>query len=156
MLLMELLFEENQQFNYGPVYHGGVWDGIKPIRTSGRGALGSGAYFSPIKSVAEQYARESGGKLTTAYLTIHNPLKIYMQRGSASHPCVQALVKLGIPQEKAENKVEKVEELKGYMGTEISKLAVPQGYDGIFEYFDGELREIVIWNAYQVKASMGE
>ncbi len=61
------------------------------------------------------------------------------------------LVQLGIPQEKAELKIEKIEELKGYVGKEISRLAIKQGYDAIFQYFNGALREIVIWNSRIVK-----
>ena len=44
----------------GPVYHGGSWDGSKQIKTTGRGALGQGAYFTPDIKIAEQYAKESG------------------------------------------------------------------------------------------------
>ena len=69
-----------------------------------------------------------------------------MGKNRYEHPCVMALVQLGIPEEKAQNKVEKIEELKGYVGKEISTLAIKQGYDAILQYFDGALREIVIWN----------
>lgn len=153
MELYKILFEENNrnQFNFGPVYHGGTWDGISPIKTTGRGALGSGAYFTPNKTIAENYAKESGGKVVETYLDLKNPLEIHMYSNNFSHPCVQALVKLGVNEEKAAKKVEKVEEQKGYIGKEISSLAIGKGYDGLIQYFDGEPKEIVIWNSGQVK-----
>jgi hypothetical protein len=136
-------------FNIGPVYHGGTWDGTKLVRVNGRGALGVGAYFTPISSVADTYAKESGGQLTKAFLRIHNPLKL--ESGDGSHPAIQALTKLGMPEAKAIKLVERVEEQHGYMGGEIKKLAITQGYDGIFQYFNGTLREIVVWSPHQVK-----
>jgi hypothetical protein len=153
MKLYKFLFEEvdHNKFNYGPVYHGGTWDGVSPIKTTGRGALGSGAYFTPNKSIAENYAQESGGEVIETYLDLKNPLEIYMNKNTYSHPCVQALVKLGVNEEKAAKKVEKVEEQKGYIGKEISSLATGKGYDGLIQYFDGEPKEIVIWNSKQVK-----
>lgn len=138
----------------GPVYHGGNWDGIKPIKTTGRGALGSGAYFTPIRSLAEQYAAESGGKVVTAYLYMNNPLKIYGYKNTFSHPCVEALVLLGVNRQKAEQKVERAEESKGYVGREISSLALAANYDGLIQYFEGQPREIVVWNAAQVKPEL--
>jgi len=153
MKLYKFLFEENDhsKFNFGPVYHGGNWDGISPIKTSGKGALGSGAYFTPDKSIAENYAIDSGGNIIETYLDLKNPLKIYMDRNKLSHPCIQALVKLGFEEEKAAKKVEKVEEQKGYLGKEISTLAIKKGFDGLIQYFDGKPTEIVIWNSEQVQ-----
>ena len=153
MKIYKLLFEESDQteFNYGPVFHGGNWDGMSPIKTTGRGALGSGAYFTPEESKAEDYAKESNGEVIQTYLNLKNPLEIYMDRNEFSHPCIQALVKLGVDEEKAAEKIEKVEEQKGYVGKEISSLAIKKGYDGIIQYFDGIPKEIVIWNSKQVK-----
>lgn len=149
--LYGFLYENDNEFNVGPVYHGGSWNGLKPIRTSGKGALGVGAYFSPIKSVAERYANESGGTVTKVMLAIKNPL--ILESGDGSHPMIQALVKLGIEETKAENVVEKVEEEHGYMGSQIKNLALKQGYDGIFQYFNGVLKEILVWNSWQVKTT---
>lgn len=157
MELYKILFEENDhnQFNFGPVYHGGTWNGISPIKTTGRGALGSGAYFTPDTGIAENYAKESGGKVIETYLNLKNPLEIYTDKNMYSHPCVQALVKLGVSEEKATKKVEKVEEQKGYVGKEISSLAIEKGYDGLIQYFDGKPKEIVVWNSKQVKPING-
>jgi hypothetical protein len=150
--LTSILFEETktESGKFGPVYHGGNWDGKTPIKVTGRGALGSGAYFTPIKQVAEEYANQSGGKIIEAYLDIKKPLEIHMGKNRYEHPCVMALVQLGMPEEKAQNKVEKIEELKGYVGKEISSAAAKQGYDAIFQYFNGILREVVIWDSSKV------
>lgn len=162
-LLTEILFEDEEQnpgFNVGPVYHGGTWNGKVPPKVTGRGALGSGAYFTPIKSVAETYARESGGKVTETFLKVRKPFELKMEKqgplGHYPHPCILALEQLGMPKVKAEKLVDRVEEQKGYMGTEISKLATQQGYDALFQYFDGVLREIVIWNPGQVQLSRND
>lgn len=149
--IYSLLLEDENDFNIGPVYHGGTWDGVKAIKTSGRGALGSGAYFTPIKDVAQGYAAEGGGQLIQTRLRVHNPLKIYTVSQARTHPMVDALVQLGVEQEKAAAFVEKEEERKGYLGTQVKNLAQSKGYDAIFQFFNGKLREIVVWNANQVE-----
>lgn len=125
-------------------------DGIKAVKTTGRGALGSGAYFTPIKDVAQDYAAESGGQVIQTRLRVHNPLKIYTDNYKV-HPMVDALVQLGVEQAKAQAFVEKEEERKGYIGSQVKNLAQSKGYDAIFQFFNGKLREIVIWNANQVE-----
>jgi hypothetical protein len=142
------LFFENEEL-VGPVYHGGKWDGVSPIKM-GRGALGTGAYFTPNKELAWRYATESGAEVREAYLDVKKPIKINSYRDTRVHPCVQALEILGIPKEKAVLLVERVEENKGYLGKEISSRAIPQGYDSIFYYDNNTLREIVIWNSDKV------
>lgn len=156
--LFQFLLEETEdvsqptsRFNVGPVYHGGTWNGIKAIKVTGRGALGSGAYFTPMKDVAEKYASESGGEVIETYLDIKNPLKIYRDSSNQEHPVIDAMMQLGVSQEKAIAVVEKIEEKYGYVGTQLKTLALAKGYDGIFQYYDGKLREIVIWNKDQVK-----
>ncbi len=145
------LFLENQNKVYGPFYHGGKWDGISPIKMD-RGALGTGAYFTPEKERALMYANQSGkgSSVIEAYLDIKNPIKINSFSDTHIHPCVQALEILGMPREKAEKLVEKVEEEKGYLGKEISSRAIKQNYDCILYYYKGELAEIVIWNSDKV------
>ena len=143
------IFLENESEGYGPVYHGGKWDGISPIKMD-RGALGTGAYFTPDKERALWYANQSGkgSRVIESYLDIKNPLKVYSDTGI--HVCVQALEILGMSKEKAEKLVEKVEEEKGYLGKEISSRAIKQGYDCIFYYYKGEFKEVVIWNSDKV------
>ena len=142
------LFFENREL-VGPVYHGGKWDGFSPIKM-GRGALGTGAYFTPNKELAWRYATESGASVEEVYLDVKNPIKINSYHDTRVHPCVQALEILGMPKEKAMQLVERVEENKGYLGKEISSRAISQGYDGIFYYDNNTLREIVIWNSDKV------
>lgn len=152
--LFHLLFNENlitnSRFNIGPVYHGGSWDGIKTIKANGKGALGVGAYFTPNKDVADNYARESGGKVIETYLDIKKPLEIFTDN-SHRHPVVDAMVTLGVDEARASKLVEKIEEKSGYIGSQLKNLATAQGYDAIYQYFNGKLREIVIWNKDQVK-----
>ena len=144
------MLEHEDDYNIGPVYHGGSWDGVKSIKTTGRGALGVGAYFTPIKSLAQGYADEAGGKVVETFLRVHNPLKIYTENHQ-THPMVDALVQLGMDRTKAEVFVEKEEMKKGYLGSQVKNLAQAKGYDAIFQFFNGKLREIVIWNPKQVK-----
>jgi len=132
-----------------PVYHGGNWDGISAIKVQGKGSLGSGAYFSPHQEIAARYAKEAGlNYITEVYLNLSKPLII--NSPAIKNPCVEALIQLGMTPDKAYNLVEKVEEEKGYMGKEISSRAIKQGYDGLMQYSDGKLMEIVIWNQKQV------
>lgn len=150
--LFQFIFENLETQNsglFGPVYHGGSWDGIKPIRTNGRGALGVGAYFTPKQNKALNYATEAGGLVIEAYLKIQKPLKIYSTKGG-EHPVVEALVALGVDLNKARNLVEKQEEKFGYIGSQIKTLALSKGYDALFQYFDNELNEIVVWDKSQV------
>jgi hypothetical protein len=83
-------------------------------------------------------------------LDIKKPLEIHMGKNRYEHPCVMALVQLGIPEEKAQNKVEKIEALKGYVGKEISTLAIKQGYDAIFQYFSSSLFHLAISKQFLV------
>lgn len=131
-------------------YHGGSWDGKSPIKTTGRGALGTGAYFSPDFNFAKEYANDANGVVTPVKLNIHNPLIIERNSSKHIHPCVEALTKLGMDREKAFNLVEKVEEQKGYMGKEIASRAIKQGYDSIIQIVDGKLHEVVIWDSSKV------
>ena len=145
---------DNSNKIYGPIYHGGKWNGISPIKMN-RGSLGTGAYFTPDINRAKNYAEESSGKVIQAYLLLENPFLLEYNRdeniGSPLvHPCVKALVQLGVPLNKAASKVEKVEEDKGYLGKEISTLAIKQGYDSLLFVVDGVVTEVVIWNSKQV------
>lgn len=132
-----------------PVYHGGRWNGDGPIKVTGKGSLGAGAYFSPDPAFAAQYAKEAGlDYIVEANLNLIKPLVI--DAPVEKHPCVYALIQLGLDPEKAMTMVEKIEEQKGYLGKEISSRAMKQGYDGLTQYRNGKLMEIVIWNSQQV------
>ena len=155
--LMSLCLENTYQ--YGPVYHGGYWDGKSFIKTTGRGALGSGAYFTPNKELAATYAKESGGNnVIEAYLDVINPLILEQDRDNTRYgdPCVVALTRLGMDPTKAYNFVEKETEEKGYIGKQISSRAIKAGFDSlIWKLIDSSgniLREeIVIWDGSKVK-----
>jgi hypothetical protein len=126
---------------------------LKPIKVTGRGALGIGAYFTPTLEIAQNYANESGGQVIKAYLKVNNPLEIFSD-DKREHPMVAALVTLGMDRQKADLFVEKQEEKYGYMGSQIKNLASAKGYDAIYQYFNGSLREIVVWDKTQVKVSL--
>jgi hypothetical protein len=138
-----------------PMYHGGAdvaGMGSKAIfKVTGRGALGIGGYFTPDKPFAQEYATENGGVVTETYLRVTNPL--VLNSTLASDPMVDALVMLGKTQQQAENTVEKAYEEHGYVGAQVKSLAQKQGYDGIMQYREGKLREVVVWNNNQIKHS---
>lgn len=136
---------------FGPVYHGGFWNGKTPIKTNQKGALGVGAYFSPDLEIAKSYAKESGVNfITESYLEINNPLKIYSKLPWDSHPCVDTLVLLGVDRSKATKTVENAEEKYGYIGKQIMLRAISLGYDSLFQYKNNQLSEIVVWSANKV------
>jgi hypothetical protein len=155
-LFSGLISESNDQ-HFGPAYHGGTWKPGLPIKM-GRGALGTGAYFTPKKEIADKYAKDNGGQTSEVYLDISNPLKLYKRTGhkfdvngqDIRDPCVAALFMLGMDLQKAENVVEKAYDDHGYVGKQISARAMKVGYDAIFLYSNDELYEICIWDARRI------
>lgn len=151
------LMTENSNL-FGPVYHGGFWNGKTPIRTTGRGALGTGAYFTTDLDLANQYAREGagyndagGGKIVVqCFLDIKNPLTI--QQDNNYDPCVVLLTMLGMSRNAADKMVEKAYEQHGYVGKQISTRAIAQGFDSIVQTNSQGHKQIVIWNAGLVKS----
>jgi hypothetical protein len=142
------------------VYHGGfdVATGSGAFKSSKRGALGAGTYFTPSETRALSYARESGAKksaVTEVYLSIKNPLVI--GNNPRQHPMVEAFEKLGMDPNKAEDLVERVEEKHGYIGTELQRMAKRQGYDGLVQYDrSGEIvSEVVAFDPKQIKSATG-
>jgi hypothetical protein len=132
-------------------YHGGLWDGKKPLRVNGRGALGVGAYFTPDRNRAMEYARESLGMVVEVEIELQNPLVFGL---NVHYGPVDALIALGMEKDKALDLVEKVEERYGYLGQQIMTKALSQGYDGLIqmqEHNSSEISEIVIWNRNKVK-----
>lgn len=157
MIKIRLINESMEGQPFGPVYHGGTWRPGLPIKM-GRGALGTGAYFTPIKEVADRYAKGHGGQTSEVYLNISNPLKLYGRTGSRydvngediRDPCVAILLMLGMDMEKADKIVEKAYDDHGYVGKQISARAIKAGYDAIFSYYNDELYEICIWEPRRV------
>jgi len=133
------------------VYHGTTKD-IITFKMSPEGALGAGIYLTPSTEYANQYAPRdtTGANIIPAYVSIKNPLII---TGLIRDPMVEALVRLGVAERKAESIVEKAYEEKGYIGKQVMTRALAQGYDGIMQYYsDGELSEIVAFSNTQVKS----
>ena len=135
------------------VYHGTGAD-IETFKASRLGgALGTGIYFTPSPEFAGEYATREGGNIVPAYLAIRNPLVL---DGSVSiDPMIEALVKLGIDEDKASRIVEKAYETKGYITTEVKSRATNQGFDGIVQIRNGQIGEIVAFNPNQVKSAVG-
>jgi hypothetical protein len=51
--------------------------------------------------------------------------------------------------------VEKAYEKRGYIGKQVQNRAQAQGYDGIMQYRDGELMEVLPFSSNQVKSAIG-
>ena len=133
------------------VYHGTTED-IITFKMSPEGALGAGIYLTPSTEYANYYApgETTGANIIPAYVSIKNPLII---NGLIRDPMIEALVRLGVAENKAESIVEKAYEEKGYIGKQVMTRAMAQGYDGIMQYGrDGELSEVVAFSNTQVKS----
>ena len=133
------------------LYHGTTKD-ITIFKMSPEGALGAGIYLTPEAEYANQYAPSNlaGANVIPVYASIKNPLII---DGSIRDPMIEALVRLGVHENKATSIVEKAYEEKGYIGKQVMTRAMAQGYDGIMQYNrDGELSEVVVFSNTQVKS----
>ena len=94
---------------------------------------------------------EIGGNMVPVYAQLRNPL---MLEGKGD-PMIEALTKLGIDQDAAIRMVEKAYEGKGYIGKEVESRARAAGYDGLMQYRNGELTEVVSYNPNAVKSAIG-
>jgi hypothetical protein len=137
-------------------------EAIRQLKPSKEGALGSGLYLTPDSSKASGYAvspwdsklnldRHSPNVLPV-YARIKNPLLI---EGTHGDPMIEALTKLGMDEDKAARMVEKAYEEKGYIGKQVQSRAQAQGYDGIMQYRDGNLSEVLSYNPNAVKSAIG-
>jgi ADP-Ribosyltransferase in polyvalent proteins len=135
------------------LYHGTTAD-FKQFKLSPSGALGAGIYLTPNTEFANYYASSKNARVIPAIAKITNPLIIKTVKGQSgqSDPMVDALIQLGIPSYKAEKIVEKAYEEKGYITREVMSRAQAAGYDGIFQYVNGELSEVLAYNPGQVKS----
>ena len=152
------------------VYHGS-FRSFNTFKLSPDGALGSGIYLTPDANFANTYADTSnlsrsdagldeisGQNVMPLYVSIKNPLIL---EGSAEpglrnrDPMVEALIKLGMDEAKAERMVEKAYDEKGYVGKQVMTRAQAQGYDGLMQYRNGKLTEIVAFKPTQVKSATG-
>ena len=67
---------------------------------------------------------------------------------------IEALVRLGVDRDKADQIVEKAYEDKGYITNEVKSRATKQGFDGILQYKNGSLTELVAFSPNQIKSAV--
>jgi hypothetical protein len=97
---------------------------------------------------------QTGGNMLPVHAQIRNPL-IIGQSDRGIDPAAEALVMLGMDESKAISLVEKAYEEKGNIGKQIQSRAQAQGYDGLMQYRNGELSEVVSYNPSSVKSAIG-
>jgi hypothetical protein len=122
------------------------------MRVSKDGALGAGIYMTPDPKFAQEYVGQNGN-IAPLFASLQNPLVI--QHKSNEDPMVVALVKLGMTEQKARSLVEKAYEEKGYVGKQVMNRALAKGFDGLMQYRDGNLSEVVAFSKTQVKSAIG-
>lgn len=130
---------------------------LQQLKQSKEGALGAGVYMTPNPEFAGQYASEAGGYIMPVHANLRNPLEIHTKSGVEGNgdPMKLALMQLGVPEAKADQILEKAYDTRGYVGKEVMSRAQKQGYDGIAQYRDGDLSEVVSYNPYGVKSATG-
>ena len=96
-----------------------------------------------------------GGNVIPVFADIQNPLVIDT-KDKRFDPAVDLLVALGVPQAKAESIVEKANEDKGGITKEVMTRARAKGYDGILQYRNGELSEVVAFSPNQIKSAFNQ
>ena len=135
-------------------------EAIRRFKPSKEGSLGSGVYLTPKTEFANEYAHPyvpgssslDSGNVLPVYAQLKNPLVIE----GTGDPMIEALVKLGMDEDKAVRMVERAYENKGYIGKEVETRARAQGYDGLMQYGrDGNLSEVVSYNPNAVKSAIG-
>jgi hypothetical protein len=96
-------------------------------------------------------SHEIGGNMLPVYAQIKNPL-ILQGKGD---PMIEALTKLGMDEASAARMVERAYDRKGYIGKEVENRARAAGYDGLMQYRDGNLSEVVVYNPRAIKSAIG-
>jgi hypothetical protein len=134
------------------VYRGADKDYGATMRVAKEGALGAGIYTTPNPEFASTYAEGEAGNVMPLYVSLQNPL--ILRHSSQEDPMVVALVQLGMQKNKAAALVEKAYEEKGYIGKQVMNRAQAQNYDGIMQYRDGKLSEVVAFNPAQIKSAI--
>lgn len=153
------------------VYHGGfdVAGAKKPeFRISKRSGYGSGVYFTPQRSYAEGYARQTGnaeevknGVVGEYLLRVERPFLVW-----SSVPESDILVRVGWDRTRAVEYIDRESERYGGVAQIFQRELQPRGFDGLFvlakRYAPGaapdpldvarDVQEIVIWEKTQVKS----
>jgi hypothetical protein len=112
------------------------------------------AQIKAVQTTGNLVEGQIGGNVLPVYASIENPL-IIRTVDRRFDPAVDLLVALGVSQAKAEAIVEKANEDKGGITKEVMARAQKQGYDGIMQYKDGVLSEVVAFSPIQVKSAIG-
>jgi hypothetical protein len=145
------------------LYHGtaasekGGAQALSQLKQSKEGALGAGVYMTPNPEFASSYAERAGGYVMPLHTNLQNPLIInsYTDLDKYEDPMKAALRQLGVDPKQAEKIVDRAYESKGYIGKEVMSRAQKQGYDGLAQYRDGELNEVVSYNPMNIKSATG-
>lgn len=133
-----------------PLYHGTDKE-FRTIKASTEGgALGNGVYTAVRPQYANGYAEGLGGNVHQVYVDIRKPLVI----DGPGDPMINALISLGETREKAIKIVERAYDEKGYITNEVRARARRQGYDGIVLKRNGQMSEVVAFDAKQVKSAI--
>jgi hypothetical protein len=130
---------------------------LSQLKQSKEGSLGAGIYMTPNPEFASQYAEQAGGYVMPLHANLKNPLILQSTMGVKGNgdPMMLALTQLGLTPEKAEKIIEKAYDTRGYIGKEVMSRAQKQGYDGIAQYKDGDLSEVVSFSPYGIKSATG-
>ena len=136
---------------HGTTATGPKGQGLTQIKLSKEGSLGGGIYLTPSTDFAGEYTEGEGGNIIPVFADIQNPLVIDT-KDKRYDPAIELLVALDVPRAKAETIVEKAQEDKGGLTKEVITRARAKGYDGIFQYKNGKLSEVVAFSPSQVKS----
>jgi hypothetical protein len=136
-------------------------EAFRRIKPSKEGSLGSGVYLTPDSSRASGYAESPwDSKLnldrhSPNVLPVHAQLRNPLIIDGKGDPMVEALTKLGMDEDSASRMVERAYEQKGYIGKQVQQRAQAAGYDGLMQFRDGDLSEVVSYNPNAVKSAIG-
>ena len=132
-------------------------DAIRSFKPSKEGSLGSGVYLSPNAEFASSYAERSGGNVLPVHVQMENPLVLHGSENPEKYldPMIEALTRLGMDGPKARKMVERAYDTKGYIGKEVESRARAAGYDGLMQYRNGNLEEVVSYNPSSIKSAIG-
>jgi hypothetical protein len=136
-------------------------EAFRRIKPSKEGSLGSGVYLTPDSSRASGYAESPwDSKLnldrhSPNVLPVHAQMRNPLILEGKGDPMIEALTKLGMDEDSASRMVERAYEQKGYIGKQVQQRAQAAGYDGLLQYRDGDLSEVVSYNPNAVKSAIG-